>query len=271
MTSDAPEPGEAIDIPSVPNLRDLGGYPTGDGGTVRRGVLYRSTELVRLAGDDMASFARLGVRTVYDLRTEAERAAHPDRLPDGTELVVADVLRDSTDAAPAQLLAALSDPAAVAELLGGGRAVTLFEHGYREIVSLPSALAAYRRLFTDLATDARRPALFHCTTGKDRTGWAAAAILLLVGVPQDLVERDYLLSTTYLVPALQPVLDRFRSAGGDPALLLPVIGVEPAYLAVALEEMRARFGTVEGYFADGLGIDADGRRALRDALVAPGA
>ena len=143
--------GQSIPLASVPNLRDLGGWPTRDGGRVRARRLYRSTELHRLAGDDKAAVEALGIRTVFDLRTEAERSANPDHLPKGAQLVVVDVLADSSSAAPAQLMKVLGDPAAAAEMLGGDKAVRLFEHGYREIVSLPSALSAYRTFFSDLA------------------------------------------------------------------------------------------------------------------------
>jgi protein-tyrosine phosphatase len=121
--------GERIDIASVPNLRDIGGYPTRDGGRVRTGLLYRSTELDKLQDNDPA-FARLGIRTVFDLRTEPERSAQPDRVPPGTEVVVLDVLKDSPDAAPAQLLKMLSDPEAAQDMLGGGKAIATFEQGY---------------------------------------------------------------------------------------------------------------------------------------------
>ena len=63
------EPGTLIEPASVPNLRDIGGYPTRNGGRVKTGVLYRSTELDKLAGEDMTTFGRLGIRTVFDLRT----------------------------------------------------------------------------------------------------------------------------------------------------------------------------------------------------------
>ena len=175
-------PGSLIELASLPNLRDIGGYATRDGGRVRMGRCTRSTELGRLTDQDLETFGRLGIRTVFDLRTEAEREAEPDRLPDGTQLVVCDVLADSQQTAPAELEAILADPSVADRVLGGGRAVELLEEAYRDIVSLPSALAAYRRMFTSLLDDAHRPALLHCTTGKDRTGWGAAATLTLLGV-----------------------------------------------------------------------------------------
>jgi protein-tyrosine phosphatase len=265
--AEQPEPGQSIAIASVPNLRDLGGWPTRNGGTVRSGLVYRSTALNKLAGADMASFAELGIRAVYDLRTEAERTAQPDRLPPGTEYVVVDVLKDSVDAAQAQLLKVATDPQAAEEMLGGGKAEPLFERGYRKIVSLPSACVAYHRLFSDLTREAHRPALFHCTTGKDRTGWAAASLLMLLGVPDDLVMREYLLTNAQLLPAERPLLDHFRALGGDPELLRPVVGVAPEYLEVALDEMRKELGTIEGYFSEALKIDEGAQQALRAAFV----
>ena len=260
-------PGRRIDIPAVPNMRDIGGYATASGGHVRTGQLFRSTELNHLQGEDLEAFAALGIRVVFDLRTEPERSAEPDVVPDGTAQVVCDVLKDSQGAAPALLGKVLADPAFAEQMLGGGKAVQLFERGYREIVSLPSALSAYREFFGAIVEDAGRPALFHCTTGKDRTGWAAASTLLLLGVSEDDVLFDYELTNRDLVPALKPVFEHFRAVGGDPHLLEPVLGVDAAYLHAALDEVKQRFGGLDAYFADGLGIHADGQQRLRDTLV----
>ena len=267
-TERALKPGRRINIPSLPNLRDIGGYATTTGGRVRTQQLYRSTDLNHLQGEDLVAFADLGISAVFDMRTAAEREAEPDVVPEGTEQIVCDVLKDSQSAAPAQLHKVLSDPALAEQMLGGGKAVQMFERGYREIVSLPSALSAYREFFTSIAQDAHRPALFHCTTGKDRTGWAAAATLLLLGVSEEDVLYDYV-DNRDLLPALKPMMERFRAAGGDPRLLEPVLGVDADYLRTALDEMTQKFGSIEGYFEEGLGIDSDEQQALRDTLVGP--
>lgn len=263
-------PGASIGIRSVPNLRDIGGYATAGGGRVRTGLLYRSTSLDQLTEADRPALADLGIRTVFDLRTKAERSAEPDRMLPEVRVVVLDVLEDSASAAPAQLISVLSDPAAASAMLGGGQAIALFRRGYQEIVSLPSALRCYRRFFADLADEAVRPALFHCTTGKDRTGWAAAATLMLLDVSGDDVMNDYLLTNRDLLAALQPVLDQFRAAGGDPKLLRPVLGVEPDYLETAITEMLTHFGSIVDYFHDGLGLGDDTLSALRAALIENG-
>jgi protein-tyrosine phosphatase len=261
------EPGQSIPIPSVPNLRDLGGWPTADGSRMRCGQVYRSTQLDTLAGAGMRAFERLKIRAVYDLRTSAESTARPDRVPHGTRYTDIDILAGSKIAAPAQLFSVATDPKAAEELLGDGRGLRLFESGYRDIVVLPSALAGYRRLFEALLEESDRPALFHCATGKDRTGWAAAALLMVCGVPDDLVMKEYLLTNDELVPAERPMLDHFRSLGGDPTLLHPVIGVAPEYLQAALDEVRKRYGTIESYFSDGLRIDKADQQGLRAAFV----
>jgi protein-tyrosine phosphatase len=83
------------------------------------------------------------------------------------------------------------------------------------------------------------------------------------------VFSDYELTNRDLVPALKPVLEYFRAVGGDPDLLKPVLGVDPDYLRASLDEMHQHFGSIDSYFADGLGlgIDAHGQQVLRYALT----
>ncbi len=255
------------EVPPLANFRDLGGHPVAGGGRVRRGLVYRSTDLSRLDDAGVAAVGRLPIRTVYDLRTQVERRAHPDRVPPGTRHVVVDVLEDGVAMGPSALMALLQDPAAAEAVLGEGGAIRIFEAKYREFVTLDSARRGYGRLFMDLADPDNHPGLFHCTTGKDRTGWAAAALLLVLGVPEPVVMDDFLQSTDQLLRAFEPEFEAFRVKGGNPQLLHPLIGVRPEYLAASLTTMRDRFGTVEGYFAEGLGVGAAVQRALRDAFV----
>ncbi|WP_222844265.1 tyrosine-protein phosphatase [Aldersonia kunmingensis] len=262
--------GAPIRIAGLPNLRDVGGWPTSDGGRVRRGMLYRSVELNRLDADGVNSFAALGIRTVFDLRTEHERTAQPDNLPEGTRHVVADVLADSMGAAAAHLLELLEDPAGAAKLLGDGAAAKEgLAESYRNIVGSNSALSAYRTVYTDLVDPQGHPALIHCTTGKDRTGWGAAALLMLLGVDDADVMSDYLLTNEELLPSFAPLFERFAEGGGDPAVLALILGVRQEYLETGIAEMRTRFGDIEGYFASGLGFDEATMAGLRDIFVEP--
>lgn len=254
-------------VTTVLNLRDVGGHATRGGGQVRRGLLFRSGALNELDGAGMVSLERLGLRTVYDLRSETERMRLPDRLPRSATYVALDLLEGASEATPGELFAVFDEPNRAEAVLGGDRGTRLFTDKYREFVTLPSARAGLGRLFGELSEATTRPALMHCATGKDRTGWAAAALLLLLGVPRDAVMHDYLASGPRLQGAAQPFLDEFRARGGDPALLQPIMAVLPAYLEAALEEMERAFGTIEGYFEVGLGLAPSVQEALRSAFV----
>ncbi len=264
--SSVPRPGASLGIASVPNLRDLGGWPA-PGGSVAWGVLYRSAEFSDLAGEDLEAFDRLGIVTVYDLRTAGECAAEANNLPDGVTRVALDVLSDSTNADMAALLVTPDDPAEAEAALGGGKAAKAMISAYREVIDLSSAKAGFRRFFLEVADGAHTPALFHCTTGKDRTGWLAAATLMLLGVSDDDVMADYLLTNEQLAPYTQPTIDAFAARGGDPALLEPIYGVRREFLEASIDEMRTRFGDIDGYIADGLGLDAATVERVRERLT----
>jgi protein-tyrosine phosphatase len=260
-------PGAQVPAEGIPNLRDVGGYETTDGRRVRLGLVYRSTALDRATASDLRLLASLRVRTIVDLRTTVEREAAPDRVPAGVTEVDLDVLADSPDSAAARIPQLFAHPAEASVQLAKVDIGAAFVRIYRDLVSLPSALASYRALFSDLADPSTLPALYHCTTGKDRTGWATAALLLELGVPTQTVIDDYLLSNDYLLRALQPLLDSFAAGGGDPELLKPILGVKAEYLQAALDELHTRFGTIDGYFTDGLGLGPEVQERLRTTFL----
>ncbi len=179
--------------------------------------------LYGLSPADTAACASLVVRTIYDLRTAPERESAPDPILANVSSVVADVIGDTALGSPAQLRAFLDDPVASTAILRDGRAAAMWVAHYRDFVRLESACDAYGRLFRGLADAAVRPVLVHCSTGKDRTGWAAAALLLPLGVPEELVVADFLLSNARLAPLVDRELDQFprsrrrpRTAATDP-------------------------------------------------------
>lgn len=259
--------GQSIGIASVPNLRDLGGYETGDGKTVNTDMIYRSNQLSGISREDMMKLQALGFKVSLDLRTWGERSARPDELPSGTKYVWLDVLADSPQAGPAQLEKLMTDPKKANAELGGGKIEELFKESYRQFVTLDSAKAEFREFFLIVGDNAQLPALFHCTTGKDRTGWAAASLLTLLGVPKETVYEDYLRSNDYIIPAYQEAIDSFVAAGGDRNIPLAILGVKKEYLDAAFDEMQKNYGSIEKYFSDGLGIDATKQQALRNLYL----
>ncbi|MEU9146842.1 tyrosine-protein phosphatase [Streptomyces sp. NPDC048349] len=258
---------------TVANLRDLGGTPLSGGRTVRPGLVLRSGQLDRLDLDADPVVAALGLRTVIDFRTATERAAHPDRVPAGARLLVADVLADKVNAAAGRMPAAaqlkdlLADPVVAEEHLGGGKAQALFADVYRSFVSSASAHAAYRLLLTEAADPDSGPLLFHCTAGKDRTGWGATVILSLLGADDETLMTEYLAVNPAVKQAFAPMIEGFTAAGGDPDIALALIGVFPSYLEAALAEVETRYGSMDKYVREGLGVGDDTVEALRARLA----
>uniref|UniRef100_UPI001F27DCC5 tyrosine-protein phosphatase n=1 Tax=Streptomyces venezuelae TaxID=54571 RepID=UPI001F27DCC5 len=261
----------AIPATSVANLRDLGGLPLGAGHSVRPGLVLRAAQLDRLDAAEPV-VAGLGIRTVVDLRTEHERAERPDRLPTGARLLVADVLADhlAISGLPpaARLKALLADPALAEEHLGGGQVRKAFARTYRTFVSGEAARAAYRALLTELGAPDAGPLLFHCSAGKDRTGWAATVVLTLLGADEATVREEYLSVNTAVRQAFAPMIEGFITQGGDPDLALDLIGVLPEYLDSALDEVAIRHGSMEAYVRDGLGVPDSVTGRMRERLTA---
>ncbi len=251
----------------IPNFRDVGGHLTQDGQRVRSGLLYRSVDLASLDGETLEWLAGLGLRTVFDLRTAPERERRPSRAPGPAQVIVLDVLADSGQADPAAFYELMQDPPRASAELSDGASERFFVTTYRDLVALPSARAAFAQLYRELAVAGRRPALVHCTTGKDRTGWAVAALLGFLGVPAQAVMDDYLRSDAEIRAAFGFIVDDFVAQGGERSVIEPIISARPVYLEAALDEVGQRYGTLEGYLRDGLGLERDVLDALRSAFL----
>jgi protein-tyrosine phosphatase len=223
-----------------------------------------------MSKEDAAQLAALGLKNDFDLRTEAERKSVPDQLPTGVWDVWLNVLADSSSAGPAQIEALLEKPEEANKKLGDGKIDAIFEDAYRKFVTLPSARSSFRTLYVFMSSPSQLPSLYHCTTGKDRTGWATAALLTLLGVPREQVVADFLKSNEYILPHYAKEIEAFTAAGGQKEIVEAILGVKPSYLEAAFNEMEKSFGTIEGYFEDGLGIDEAGQQALRSLFLQDG-
>ncbi|WP_424893228.1 tyrosine-protein phosphatase [Streptomyces sp. XH2] len=239
----------SLHLEGAPNFRDVGGYRTAGGKWVRMGVLYRSGELAKLTGADVARLGRLGIRTDYDLRSPGERAKAPDRIPEGTRFVAADVNGGDVTEVP-------TSPE---------QAVELMTAGSRAYVSSEPARTAYGALFRDAADPGAQALVYHCTAGKDRTGWASAALLTALGVDRDTVMRDYLATNEYRAKEVEEILDQLPPR--DAAVLKPVFEARPGYLNASFGEVEDRYGTFDNYLRKGLGLDDRVLTGLRNALL----
>ncbi|MFV6026899.1 tyrosine-protein phosphatase [Streptomyces sp. NPDC056264] len=264
-----PGPVRAVPLQGAVNVRDLGGHRTSDGRQVRYGQVFRGDALGRLTDADLAALSALDLRTVLDFRTPEEVARDgADRLPGGlvpTARPVADLgLYATTTTAIAS-----KDPVRQRELLGGGKAERLMRDIYRAFVTDEAGRRQFAATARDIAHGKAAPLLFHCTSGKDRTGWMGYLLLRAVGVPSRTAERDYLLSNAYRAEADRKVREGLKQGGymENPELLVPLQEVRADYLGAALDQIRRDYGTFHAYLTEGLGLDARTLAKLRARLV----
>lgn len=244
----------SLHLASAPNFRDVGGYRTQDGRWVRIGLVFRSDELDRLTDADLAKVARLAPALVVDLRTQAERSKGPDRLPPGAEPMVADVAADAPPSA-----------GGLAAITSADQADQFLLTATRGFVTLPSAKTAYSRLFQRIEAETG-PVVYHCSAGKDRTGWATAVLLTALGVSRQTVTADYLASNGYLVEKNRAMFAAMPP--GMAAKLEPVFTVRQADLDAAFDQVSLHYGAFDNYLRKALGLDPAALARLRERLLA---
>lgn len=224
----------SLHLAGAANARDIGGYRTVDGRTVRTGMVYRTDQLNNLTPADLAELSRRQVREIDDLRTVYERALAPDRVPAGAHDNWYDVVGETPL------------PDLMSSLAGGPEM-------YRAFITAPGANRAVAAVLRDVIDNGRSggAVLFHCTAGKDRTGWVAAVLLTLLGVDRNTVTEDYLLSNHY--------------RGAEPGDLLG--GVDASWLDAAFDQATASYGGFDRYVSDALGLSAADIAVLRELML----
>lgn len=241
------------------NFRDLGGYATEDGRVTAWGRLYRSDALAKLTQTDLECIAALGLNSIYDLRHESERAERPNRLP--RQRLGIDGPREHTVGFLPHGAASIMRRARTGEL-GTDEAQTAFRELYRRFPL--EYRDVYRGILVGLGTRGALPALIHCTSGKDRTGFAIALLLRALGVPRTTVIADYLITDRYrhdLSHLLHPNL--------APQTVETVLRADRDYLALSFATIDERWGSDDAYLRQGIGLTDTERRALRAQLLAP--
>lgn len=233
------------------NFRDLGGYPAANGKHVRWGMIYRSGGTPLLNAADLATVDGLGLAQLFDLRSDEERQLAPSRI-DGVAY------------------SSYGYSMAKAGLTGGDMQTV-----YR---SFPMMLAPQAKLVFASLLRGAQPLAFNCSAGQDRTGFVSALILSSLGVPRDVIIADYHLSTRYrrpefemprLDPALYPdnaVAQMFAKYQGDPRMAQPYplkTADGTAFLSFAFAEIDAKWGSVDNYLRDALGLSPKDIAQLR--------
>jgi protein-tyrosine phosphatase len=263
-----PEPDRRVVLDGQPNFRDLGGYETADGRTVKRGQVYRSGELPRLTEADLEQLEELRISTVVNFLTDTEIEYHGrDRVPDGVREISLPIENDEG------LAAAIVEARKTADF-----SKVPVELNPEIHAMLPDqARSQYADLLRAIGKSGNRPIVFHCSHGVHRTGTAAAILLWSLGVPWEAIRADYLLSNEYRREEVQQRLAKLRQRAAERQ------GVDPEdvdmtninafyilsgeYIDATRDWILAEYGSIDGYLRDGLGLSGADINRLREGLL----
>lgn len=270
--SDLTEDNRHVSLDGQSNFRDIGGYETADGRSVKWGQVYRSGELHKLSDSDVAKLDALGVKAVASFLTEREiEARGHDRLPEGVREI------------PLPMEAGnMGDLAAVvieARSTGDFSNVPVEFNPEIHRLLITEAREYYARLLRELADPANRPMVYHCSHGVHRTGTATAILLSALGVPWETVREDYLLSNKYRKKEVDRRVKELQLLAADTLLVEPeqvdmtnikaFYILQPEYIDASLDEAIKQYGSMENYIRKGLGITDTELANLREQLLEP--
>ncbi|KHK59874.1 protein tyrosine phosphatase [Burkholderia sp. A9] len=242
---------------SAANFRDTAGpdgtgYATASGAAMKKGVIYRSPALA-LSAADLATVNTLGITQVCDLRTTSEIQTQPDVTLNGATWQNLNVL-------------------GVANLgplpTTGATATAFMQSMYRAFVTSETARTSYHALFAGFAASGGN-LVFHCTAGKDRTGWATAILHTILGVPQQTILADYLLTNVYSASEIAASVAHAQKAGGQDAadMMAALQGAQAAYLQTALDQVTTSYGSMASYISNGLQLDQATLNSIRQRML----
>lgn len=242
-----------IAFDAAPNFRDLGGYASSYGGSVRWGLVYRAAALHEMTPDDRLRFDDLGIVTVFDLRSVVEFEEHPDPVP---AISVPVLGRFMSQNGPPDFASMIDHDEGVAFM--SQMCMNMLDHGGPEIGAV----------LAGLADDDRLPAVFHCTAGKDRTGIVAALLLEVLGVDREVVLDDFQLTEQHRGPQEDSTaFQRMIGFGMPPEAAAGALGAPRSMMGDVLDAVDDRFGGVERYLIEHAGLTAPAIDRLRTNLL----
>jgi len=272
-----PSTGEEADARHVPlegqpNFRDVGGYETADGRTVKWGQVYRSGQLPDLTDADVERLEGLGIRTVVTFLVPAEIEKYgADRLPREAREVRLPIT--------GELAEKLSLQAGTAIRTGDFSALPADLNPEFHRLLLDDGREEYAALLREISDPSTRPLVYHCSHGVHRTGTATAILLSALGVPWETVREDYLLSNVYRAEEIEDELHRIRRKVATDRGISPdevdmtnveaFYRLEGSYVDGTLERAIQEYGSMDGYLRQGLGFTAEEIERLRNQLLEP--
>lgn len=252
----------------IRNARDLGSYTGIDGRKIKKHRLLRTGKLYGMSEYDKAYLKNYGLKTIIDFRTAEERKYMPDPKIEGVKHLDIAVHEDEKVGAPDQTREQLKKTYDKDQYAG----FKVMCHQYRKTVKSTHSQEAYHRFFESLASQEEGATIFHCSEGKDRTGFAAVYLLHILGVDPQIIRADYLYSNFTLTNYRNQLDDKAVSEGANEimrASLRSLASVANEYLDTALILINKDYGNLDNYLKENIGIDQAMISRLRELYLEP--
>ena len=259
---------ELVGLTGVQNARDLGGYITSDGQyQVKYGKLFRTAKLYDATDEDLALLQSLGVSKVIDLRMHLEALTKPDKKIPGAKTVSI-----STQTIPNIFVITGEDWSAMLKAIKTGVMDTYMANMYRQLVQDPLSIYGTKRFFKELLASNGEPVLWHCTSGKDRTGIEAMLLLAALGVTdEDVLRAEHMNTNYFMAEKAQANYDKAYSLTHSDWIASEFYkyeGVRDGSLDIALNIIH-RYGSIQDYLKKAVGLTEEDFQQLRDAYLEP--
>ena len=240
------------------NTRELGGYKTTDGKTIKWGKLFRSDKLSDISSADQEYLQNLGIKKIVDFRSKAEKTEDPNIIPTGIKYVEMPISVDGAMRSKIEaVLKGETDRKVESFLIDANRE---FVTDYTDV---------YENFLRGLI-DEDVPTLFHCTAGKDRAGFAAAITLIALGVSKADVINDYMKTNAFTQERIEEILGQIKLMSlyqADVEILRPLLGVEQIYIETAFKTAEEKYGSLENFIRVGLNISDADIKKLRNKFL----
>lgn len=253
-----------LNFEGIANFRDLGGYANEQGQQVKWGVLYRSGTFAHSSRADLQGLQQLQLATLVDFRSGGEKDEEPNQLPQPASFTVIEI--PTLDEGNKALVGEVMERVESGNFDGFDPDQFMLEANRQ----FATEFTPQFRQFIHTVLDAGgKPVVWHCSAGKDRTGFASAILLRVLGVPQETVMHDYMESKQHALDARKNQLLLLRVFKGEEAAdkLAIMMGVEEAWLRAAFEEIDAQWGSFDNYVREGLQLSDGDIAQLQNHLL----
>ncbi len=249
-----------LPIGKTMNLRHMGGYDTDNARKTKDSYLYRSGFLDFTGHEDLTKFEALGVSTIYDFRSPMERLKNDLQIGGNTEVIELGMLVASVENLWDMLMKEGLNPKGAEKIMADR---------YRELTE--EEVPGYRKMF-DHMMESEGGILVMCSFGKDRAGIASALLLNALGVKEEQIEQDYLLSSNAYADKALAIgkFEQFFNEHGlsvDESIVVPILDARTQYLSTAWQVMREKSGSIDRFMREELGIDQAARKHLQQRFT----